>query len=190
MSQICPRPHFHRGLIPLPVIAFICLQCYPYWRWLAVPADAFFFFFLWRRRRQEPLCSSATLRQPGVMEAPPGTATHLSSDHLLSLTEHIGLLIHSADVFLQLFSFSFFFPPKGQRWSLEESNTLAVALIWHNNRCNEKKIVKTLGYVPTLSCPWCWNGNFLPNDDLMFVRETEIPVARPPVTLKQFWWRV
>lgn len=63
-----------------------------------------FFFFLWRR--QEPLCSPAMLRQPGVMEAPPGTATHLSSDHLLSLTEHIGLLIHSADVFLQLSLFS------------------------------------------------------------------------------------
>lgn len=41
--------------------------------------------------------------EPGMMEAPLGTVWYLSSDHLLSLTEHIGLLIRRGNVFLQGF---------------------------------------------------------------------------------------
>lgn len=57
-----PLSHIYGGLIPLLVIAFICLQFYHYWRWLAVPPDAF-----WRALCELEMCA------PGVMEAPLGT---------------------------------------------------------------------------------------------------------------------
>lgn len=90
MSQISPFHTFIRGLIPLLVIAFICLRYYHYWRRLAVPRDPF-----WRAPSLLEMC------EPGMMEAPLGTVWYLSSDHLLSLTEHIGLLIRRGNVFLQ-----------------------------------------------------------------------------------------